>query len=402
MRPLRRPTSNGEDESGSVIMAVTIAMVISMLLAVTVSTVMSSQTTTRIDQNRTNAFQHANAGIDQALYRIDSGTATADFTDTFTSSGSTYAVTATMVTPGQNATWRVRSVGTDASGQARAAIATIAADPLFLNGFFTLDTFYLTGNQTSPIAYRSSLCPDASCSVSPPVPAMLGTNSTFDGSAATTAHFLQNWQGFNMYGKATQAEANAACDDGRCSSLGGLVVPHTDKFVPAIPSSDGAAGCPSGGNITGVIQPGRYLCNQPVNMTGTVTVGSGGDGSGIVRLWINESFSVGAGAQVNPSKPPWKMQVYQPAKADGSPDGTQWSGTVCDSKIWALLYTPGLRIDCNGSHQPEFWGAVVAHLHGGTGNHFQFHMDLDSVAREHNGKYVLKDWRECPVGVLDC
>ncbi len=64
-----RPCSH--DENGSMILAMSVIMVVSLLLVVVLSLVTSGLTSSRNDQNRTNAFQFANAGIDQALYRID-------------------------------------------------------------------------------------------------------------------------------------------------------------------------------------------------------------------------------------------------------------------------------------------------------------------------------------------
>ena len=409
MRRVRR------DEEGSIIMAMMITLVVTLLVAVALRTVTSAQTSSRVDQDRTNAFQYANAGIDQALYRLDraelptttsgnytptvvNGEVTA-FSDSITVGGSRFDVTAQQSPAGQSTYWKVRAVGTDPSGRQRAAIATISARPLFDNGFLTLTNFYLTGNQTTPVAYRSSTCPTAapSCNVTP-VPAFLATNGVFDGATQTIRHFAENWQGFNMYGKATADEADVACGNRRCTGEGGTVNNFTDAYLVAMPPEPPVATCPNGGNITGVIQPGNYVCNQPVNITGTVTVGSGGNGTGIVRLWVNESFSAAAGSVVNAAKEPWRFRVFQPTK----PDGSQWSGSVCDANLWALLYTPGLRIDCPGSHQPEIFGAVVAYYHGGTGNQFDFHFDLDSAAKENDGIYVVENWRECPVGQTDC
>jgi hypothetical protein len=48
------------------------------------------------------------------------------------------------------------------------------------------------------------------------------------------------------------------------------------------------------------------------------------------------------------------------------------------------------------------YGAVVADIHGGTGNHFVFHWDIDSGDAVSNGRYVVRNWRECPPGSTDC
>ena len=50
----------------------------------------------------------------------------------------------------------------------------------------------------------------------------------------------------------------------------------------------------------------------------------------------------------------------------------------------------------------KIYGAVVARIHSATGNHFDFHWDVDSFYAESDRKYVVKDWRECPPGASDC
>jgi hypothetical protein len=135
-------------------------------------------------------------------------------------------------------------------------------------------------------------------------------------------------------------------------------------------------------------------------LKGVVTV----SGTGNVRVWVNGPFSVEPATWVNEAQRPQRFQVYQPEK----PGGGQWTGSVCSSgsssptQIWALLFTPGLGIDCVGENQPTIFGAVVAQFHGGAGNHFDFHWDIDSVNSVHTGIFVIRDWRECPAGASDC
>lgn len=404
------------DDQGSVIMAMIVVMVATFAILGTLVAVQNGLDLARNDQNRTNAFQHANAGIDQALYRFDTGTvpATASggytptvvggkvtaFTETVTTGSSTFVVTATQDPPGQPTQWKVRSLGTDPSGRKRQAIATISATPLFLNGFFTDRTFYLTGNQDSPVAYDSNTCPQAltSCELPTPLTARLGTNATVEGSSATTAAFIAKWGGFNMYGRADQASADAACDSGRCGTAPKVAaIPNRLLIrVPPIPAS--AVSCPTAGLIgapavTTIIQPGDYTCTN-LNLQGNIVVGSGGNGTGLVRFWLTGSFSAGAGSTVNRQQQTKKFQIFQQQAPGG--------GSICEAEIWGLMYTPGLEIDCNGSHQPRMYGAVVANLHGGTGNHFDFHWDADSQYSVNDGLFVIKNWRECPPGVTDC
>lgn len=407
--------------------AVMVVGIVTLLVVATLDSVTNGLSLTRTDQNRTNAFQFANAGVDKAVYRLDrdvfpvSDPNSPSYTPTFGADGkivqfteslqvgvSSYDITVTQSPPGQSTLWRVRSVGTDKpTGKQRVAIATIAARPIFENGFFTIQDFYLTGNQDSPVAYDSAVCPQAlvTCEVSP-VPGGLGTNAKVIGADQTVKAFVERWREFNMYGRATQAAAEGDCglpsansdpSQARCASHGGTVNPVTDQLeYPLPPVPAGALTCPNGGNIgtdgaTTTIAPGDYTCDG-ITLRGTVNISP----VGRVRLWPTKSFVLAKDAVVNRAKPTKNLQVYFPTQSDNS------SSSICGGEIWGLLFTPGLEINCTGEHQPKMYGAVVADLHSGTGNHFDFHWDLASLYAVNDGKFVVKNWRECPVGVTDC
>jgi hypothetical protein len=413
------------EESGSMVIAVLVSTIAAISLGTALSAIIGGLNSARTDQNRTNAFQFANAGIDHALYLIDRGQLATNpvgsyvptvsdgvvtgFSDTVTVTGSgrtsVFAVNAFTDPPGQSNVWTVRSTGTDPSGRKRLAIATVTASPLFVDGFFTLGDFKLSGAQDTPVAYRSSTCPTASglfgtdCNLGQPIPSRLGTNGTFSGSAATIEGFRVAWSGFQMYGRATQAAADDACGGGRCGTAP-KVAAVTDQRAIVLPKDpDQSAGCPNGGNLGAsvgrpTLPPGNYVCNN-LSISGNFNVGTEpGNGTGTIRFWIRGAFSVSPGSVVNFQKVPARMVFYQ----NESPGG----GSVCGAEVWGLLYTPGLPIDCNGSHQAKLYGAVVARVHSATGNHFDFHWDLDSYSAEGDGRYVVKNWRECAPGAPDC
>ena len=404
------------NEDGNIMLSILIISVSTLVLLAALQSVVGGFDLVRSDQERTNAFQYANAGIDEALYRIDSGDMpltpqnsnsyvptvengeVTGFTETMTLDGSTYDVVVAQDPPGQNTVWSVRSTGTDPSGKRRQAIATIEAQRLFENGFFTVEEFTLNGNQlnTAPVAYRSSTCPQAytSCELAWPVPGRLGTNGIFDGSIAMFEALKEQWSGFNMYGRATQAAADEACGEGACGTAP-TVAAITDRLeinVPEPPAT--VTPCPSGGTIgvsgtTTSIAPGDYACSS-LNLQGVIEV----SGTGDARFWVDGPISVADGAIINQQQRPRRFQLFQ--------DDTPGGGSICGSEIWSLMYTPGLTIDCVGEHQPIIYGAVVANLHQGDGNHFRFHWDFDSRDVVNTGKYVVKNWRECPADTDDC
>jgi hypothetical protein len=437
------------DERGGVVLVVILMTVASMLVLVTVSNVSSGLSRASDDQTRANAFQHANAGIDQALHRIEKrplptsvinagktvytptvvdGKVTA-FTEVFDDDdGTRYEIKATQTPPGQDTVWRVNSTGRDPSTKLRQAVANIRATPLFENGMFTTNTFYITGNQfndTTPTAYNSLLCPNPStanavpppndadpCNLSHPVQARLGSNIGFPvNSPASLRAMVDQWAGFAVYGQATIEGALELCGNNtKChtvtSSDGtrtGNVVNVAEPLKVKMPSITGP--CPNRGRLGSAVKPavstiaaGDYRCAN-LTIQGTLNV----TGTGNVRFYVDNELSVvpGKGNQatrVNAGQRPVRFQLYLPEQ----PAGTTNNSQICGSQIYGLLYVPGMDIRCHGSGQTEIFGAVVARSYSGTGNHFAFHWDATSATVLHNGEYRVFNWRECPVGEVDC
>jgi hypothetical protein len=432
------------DERGSVLLVVILMAVASMLVLVTVGQVSAGLNRVSDDQTRSNAFQYANAGIDQALRRIETKPlslapitasgftyapvttldgAVTRFTETFAKGGITYAIEAEQAPQGQDTVWRVNSTGTDASGKLRQAVANIRATSLFENGLFTTNTFYLTGNQfnaTSPVAYDSSLCPAAAPAASPgcdlpkPVAARLGSNVGFPiNSPASLRAMVDQWAGFAVYGQATVEDARELCGNNtKCHSITstdgtrtGNVVAVAERLSIEMPQPAITGSCPNGGRLGSGVKPpmsvlpvGDYRCSRLI-IQGTLTVS--GDAKRDVRMHVDNELSIvpakTSATVVNAQTRPSRFQLYLPDR-EGSANVSQ----ICGSEIWALLYTPGLSIDCHGSAQTRIYGAVVARSYSGTGNHFSFHWDAKAATAVNNGKYRVYNWRECPVGTVDC
>src|SRR5436853_2427523 len=267
------------DEDGSMIIAIMVIMVATITMVGLVQAVQSTLSQSRTDQNRVNAIQEANAGVDQALLRVDSNnlptsanpsigyTPTTDpvtgavikFTQNTTVNNQNWSVTAELDPTGQTATWTVHATGQDASGRKRLAVATMGAQSLFSNAFFVLKDFYLTGEQSSPQWFRSSKCPNLksnapACDLGTPIPARLGANGTLSGSGIK--HFADNWQGFTMFGYSTQTAANNACSG--CPT--GQVQFSTNAqtpYVPPVPKDQlGCPGTPGGGKNSAYVISG--------------------------------------------------------------------------------------------------------------------------------------------------
>jgi hypothetical protein len=147
-----------------------------------------------------------------------------------------------------------------------------------------------------------------------------------------------------------------------------------------------------------VLPVGDYRCSRLI-IQGSLSVS--GDANRDVRIHVDNEMSIVPGRTsatvVNPQTRPSRFQLYLPER-EGSTNVSQ----ICGSQIWALLYTPGLNIDCHGSAQTEIYGAVVARSYSGTGNHFSFHWDAAAATAVNDGKYRVYNWRECALGTVDC
>jgi hypothetical protein len=435
----------GRDERGSVVLVVILMSVASVLVLIMINSVSSGMSRASDDQRRSNAFQFANAGIDQALHRIEkkplpssdvasSGfhykpLLTADgkvsaFSETFTSGGIDYSIRAEQTPQGQDTVWRVNSTGRDRSGKLRQAVATIRATSLFENGLFTTNSFYITGNQfneTTPVAYNSALCPTAlpasvvACNLPNPVGARLGSNTGFPvNSPIAIKAMVDQWAGFALYGHAKLEDAQALCGTNtKCHTVEssnsplrkGSVIAVPEALAITMPEISGA--CPNGGRLGSgmkppvpTLAPGDYRCSR-LTIQGTLDVGGGA--TGVARIRVDSQVSIVPGKPGNPTRVNWqqrprRFQLFLPEQPKGSADVSQ----ICGSEIWGLLYTPGLDIDCQGTSQTTIYGAVVARSYSGTGNHFAFHWDATAENGIDDGKYRVYNWRECPVGTVDC
>jgi len=444
--------SRTHDESGSVIIAVVIIATLSFAVAALLSTVSSGLQASRTDQDRTDAFQQANGGIDHALYRFDTnnlprnssstgnykpcwagtpsycGAPVASnaefigFEEEVRIAGTTYRLEARADPPGQMSRFRVNSTSLEAPGRQRQAVATIEPNRLFKDGFFTLNGFDLRGSAFTPIAYDSkvNVNPAISEITGTPRPVSMGTNGTVTGSGSRVAAFAALWIKMNMYGRADQAAADVACE-----GCGGApkVVPITDqqKIVtirpPAGPTPPAAKSCPRGGVIRPlpseggkyVIPAGDYVCNDLV-FGGTIVVGPDPADSaraGKVRFWATETLNFDRNAVLNDfavtpalqgAGVPSNLQIFYDIPSNLA---DQNNSKMCGNgvKVFALLYTPGLIMNCPGAGQPSVYGAVVANIYLNIGGpQFQFFWDRQSTNTLHTSKYRVVNWRECPVG----
>ncbi len=326
----RNCRADSTDEQGSVMITVAIITILSVVAVTLFSSVNSGLRRSRADQDRTDAFQFASAGIDQALYRIDSsnlelsaspgstyiptvvGGVLTKFEETLAEDGQKFTVTARPTPVGQDARWTVTSLGTDKSGRQRQAVATIEAELLFENGFFTENLTEMNGSPDFPEAYNSAVSPNPLLSrLLPRYATSIVTNGRINlKTKQTYDDWNAKWQSYNMYGRPTTDEARANCVN--CAP--DLVHNFPDSqptYVIPIPSN--AKQCPGGGTITALhspIDPGDYTC-QELSFSGEIDIA----GSGVARFWPTRKLTINNEATLNgPSggshQRPQRLQIF--------------------------------------------------------------------------------------------
>lgn len=364
------------DEDGSVAIAMTVVVIATVAAMALLSTVMQGLNAARIDETRANALAQADAGVDAALYAIDRQDWSdvtwvvnpTHFTMSVNNGGTRFDVDATQ---SSSTAWKVSSTGTDPSGKRRQTIATVSLPPLFYDALFSAANATVTGTPPAIVA------------------ATIGTNGTLSVPVGASSW----WSGFELYGKADQTSANAAC-----TNCGGApyVVPQIRALTTTPPSPPVTVNaCPVNGTFTGTVQPGDYLCAQNVTLTGPITVGNAGNGTGKVRIWVTAG-SLTATGTINNNGAASTFQVFENAASGG---GTYAGGTICGATIYGVLYAPGLSVSGCGS-RPTIHGAVLVGLWNASVASFYYDATAASISRD--GTWTVTNWHECPVGASDC
>ena len=279
---LRRVLSR-RDESGSLIVALTIIMVVFLLGSVLAARVIGNQMLVLSRQSTANAVSAADAGVSDALFRLDQGPSTSKFcvnrvngvTDTNCVAGSVpgasgvsynaYTVPANT-TPSLATEWVVQSKAT-VRGQSAAVQETVERSALFPFALFGNTSLNFNGGTAGFSNYQPG-----STSVQEPSnsnPVYIGSNGTIscNGGLATgvVAQYYSRGGGSNC----------------------GTGVPQLYNVPTPTPPSSGYSACPNGGligagNAVPILAAGTYVCSdQTLTISGNLSV------SGAVTIYIN-------------------------------------------------------------------------------------------------------------------
>lgn len=224
-------------EAGSMPIALLAAIIVAGIVTVLTARTVAGERATRFDRSFTESFHTADAGVQQAVFRLNAGyydevSGTEPLhsgqtsTETTTSFGDdTYSWT---VTRDGARSWTVTSTGTQ-NGVARTLQASITENPLFFPGAFGDTLVAFNGNSTSVNSYNSGNCatPAEACKWGTHDTygtgnGALGTNGSFDFNGTVEFRpgnaFLYDWKDNPGTGVTTTDPFGDRCDGSRCTA----------------------------------------------------------------------------------------------------------------------------------------------------------------------------------------
>jgi hypothetical protein len=301
--------SQERDDSGSaMIIAVTVVLVITTLSLGMLARSLNGLSTARRQQDFAGALGAADAGLSDALFRLDQvGVgAVSGFCV-----GPSCTVGALPDHPGviykatvvDNNTMTIRSRGT-VNGIPHAMEATIRRDGAYPFAIFGNSSLTFNGNSGGNI-----YSVDASGTTVATPEADAGSNGTItcNGSSPAQHHVVYSGGStncsfpINATGSYTPQDPVTSCP----------AAPNTPT-TPCLPATYTA--CPAGGNFPSVVIPAAYYCTSSVTMPSTVSVGAGSGNGGVVEIFIIPSSGTAdfnmPGSDVNVGGDPTKFRVY--------------------------------------------------------------------------------------------
>jgi Tfp pilus assembly protein PilX len=386
-------------EQGSVVMAMIVVMVATLLVVAVLATALSGLRGARRSGDSANALELADAGINDATKAITAHTSTFTGGSSLGSAGS-YSYTATK----DGTVWHMDSTGTDATGVTRRVLADAGDQPIFGNAFFAMTSASIKGTADSYTGTGNT------CATSP-ASGVIGSNGTITftgGSGTKNCRGALGWlypaDGCTFYGQATVP--SGAIGPGACPPA-----PATwttpQKFYPppvTVPSAlanEGAYTCPTNGTIPS----GTHLYTS-ITLSGGCQVG----GSGTAVLYSSGPVTIGTDtgsckSLVNAplgacglSFPSTWYQAGWPAKLAINVAGNGTVSFANHAIFWGVINAPSSLVTASGSGTPQVdvFGSVVA-TSAASAAQFAFHFDQSLTQAFSTGEYQITNWREEPV-----
>jgi hypothetical protein len=398
---LKRATKRRDDDSGSLIIAISVIMILVTLsmagLARTLSTLKAARSTEDFQRN----LSYAETGLSDLLFRLDQGErAPTNGANpvcvpgcSMTKTTSTYRYTATRYTNPDVYTFK--GVGTK-NGRSHAIQVTLTRQPKFGYGLYTVQGMNLSTGAIATIhGYLDPVtgeCTRAIIGSSGTITLKSGANSssatgvacgqadprgggdgqdTFNGSGCSTCYTTTLYRGSGDYQNLAPAQA-----------------PTITPVV--IPSSAQAKDCSS---LSGQIPTGTWVCNGDISLSGDATIDQTGAG---VTLYVKQGYSFlmqsknmnwpsgGAGDAS-------KLEVFM---VGGGSSSFNYGGGGAP-RLSAIVFAPGTDLIANGQDF-SFTGSMTLDSATPTGNAAGFNFYYDKNTARPTLSWNLDNYSEIP------
>lgn len=384
-------------EEGSVIIAMSVIMILGALSTAVLARSLTTIRSARQNQDFNTALGGADAGISDALFRLDqAGSAN---TGSFCVGGAAGACTFSSVpgSPGTQYTARAVDANTFTvlskgiiNGRPHAAQATLTRSLAYPFAIFGKTSVHFNGN-------GAAIYPkNADGSIATGFSADVGTSGTIDchGGGHDGDHQVY-LSGGGAAGCPNAQQATITYDPLDPVSAANCPSPNNNNPpVPCAPSTAGA--CPFSGNVpnNAFLTPGAYICTGNLTFNGTVNVPTTG---GAVQIYMlpasGTSTMTFAGATVNGggmSGDPTRLQIYMAGGGTINPGNGSSSGNFT-----GVLYAPSASLSNNGGSM-TWTGAMVLNTLSVNGNpNFTFNYDA-RVRSLGQADWQTSDYTEVP------
>lgn len=367
VRPQLRPLHDESGLEGSIAIAMTVTLILTSLSLAVLARTLAAIASARHHQDFSAALADADAGLSDALFRLDQqgpttssiGSTTAPVTGTVASGSYAYVVTKV-----DDFTFRVRSKGI-VNGRPHAIEASVVRKPRYEFAIFGNNGVTFNGNGAGNIyAYTTGVGRDS------------GRKANIGSNRAIVVRSGQGAGDEQVY----------YSDQGSCSGCPNPVPARGPQVVaePLIPSSPVPGGCPgTNGNIAGgtVLMSGTYVCDRDVTFNGIVTAG------GAVKIYMTNAPGTNttlrlSGSTVNKGGDPVNLQIFK--IGGGTIEPGNGSNTT---DFTGIIDAPSSDLTVNGG-QMTFQGALVTNTFRVNGSpNLEFKYDQRILA------LVGEDWR---------
>ena len=449
---VRRQLLRFKDDGGSMVMALLAAIVVAGLVSIIVATTITGQRAARFDQDFTGALHVAEAGVQEALFKLnnrqikDGDSESGPVTGGGEVNGRTYEWSAEQISEHE---WKVLSTRTD-DGVTRSVEAVISDGPLFNLAAFADNLLNLGGTNHADSYHsgwnNSTGTLDSALQEWCTGKGRVGSNDGLDfsgsGSGTATCAYARTDQtvdGVDLYDWSGE---NA--DPDRCTHSGGSncvyngeaqyeTHEHGIEFdedvawmedvldrcstLPDIAASDFDGQIPPADATTGVKlhegdddSPYAYCAK-----TLTFDVHTSLDGASpanpvvfMVEDWVEANLSGGNRLRVNcddctannlnPAAEDiypqaGALQIYTPSADGASPDSGDVIGIRQHSRVAAAIYAPRGTCGGTGNAQVHIFGALICWDIPGVGG-WNFHYDEALAEQIRTHRYSIIRWAE--------